>query len=247
MIPTIMTLLGLCAGLTSLRYALESRFGAAAVAIVVAGAIDGLDGRLARLLRATSRFGAEIDSLADFVCFGVAPAFVLYIWAGQGGGGFGFVPCLIFAVCMSLRLARFNAALDAEPKRPYAEGFFTGVPAPAGAGLALFPLFMGLEAHRMGWSGLESVMRSMALIGPMLVGIAFLLVSTLPVWSFKNAKIRPDLVLPVILAIMTFAAVMVTDPWIALAAAGVIYLGLLPFSSLSFRRLRAAADRDAGM
>ena len=242
MIPPIMTLLGLCAGLTSIRLALEARFGAAAVAVVVAGCIDGLDGRLARLLRATSRFGAEIDSLADFLCFGVAPAFVLYIWSGQGGGGFGFVPCLIFAVCMSLRLARFNAAIDAEPKRAFAQSFFTGVPAPAGAGLALFPLFVGLEAHRQGWATVEAVVRSMAVIGPLLIGVAFLLVSTLPVWSFKNFKVRHDLVLPMLLAIMTFAAVLVTDPWIALAAAGLIYLGMLPLSARSFRRLRAAAE-----
>lgn len=246
MIPTIMTLLGLCAGLTSIRYALEGRYGAAAVAIVVAGCIDGLDGRLARLLRATSRFGAEIDSLADFLCFGVAPAFVLYIWSGQGGGGFGFVPCLIFAVCMSLRLARFNASLDAEPKGAYAQSFFTGVPAPAGAGLALFPLFVGLEAHRNGWTTLESIVRNMGVIGPVLIGIAFLLVSTLPVWSFKNFKIRPDLVLPMLLGIMTFAAVLLSDPWIGLAAAGLIYLGMLPFSLRSFHRLRREAELSAG-
>ena len=106
MIPNILTMVGLCAGLSSMRYALEGRFGPAAVAIVVAGCIDGLDGRLARLLKATSRFGAEFDSLTDFCAFGVAPAFVLYLWSLQSAGGFGFTPCLIFAVCMALRLAR---------------------------------------------------------------------------------------------------------------------------------------------
>ena len=114
-VPNLLTLLGLCAGLTSMRFAYEGRFGSAAVAIVVAGAIDGLDGRLARLLKATSRFGAELDSLADFLCFGVAPAFMLYLWSLQRAGGFGYTPCLIFAVCMALRLARFNAALDGAP------------------------------------------------------------------------------------------------------------------------------------
>ena len=136
-IPNILTLLGLCAGLTAIRFALAGRFGAAAVAITVAGCIDGLDGRLARLLKATSRFGAELDSLADFLCFGVAPAFVIYLWSLQRIGGFGFIPCLIFAVCMALRLARFNAALDNAPAAAYAYHFFTGVPAPAAAGLAL--------------------------------------------------------------------------------------------------------------
>src|ERR1700744_1402862 len=150
MIPNLMTMLGLCAGLTSIRFALEGRFGAAAVAITVAGCIDGVDGRLARLLRAVSRFGAEFDSLADFLCFGVAPAFVLYLWSLQRLGGVGFTPCLMFAVCMALRLARFNAELDGAPKPAYAYSFFTGVPAPAGAGLALFPLFLGLEAQSLG-------------------------------------------------------------------------------------------------
>ena len=118
MIPNIMTMIGLCAGLTAMRFALEGRFGSAAVAIVVAACIDGLDGRLARLLKATSRFGAEFDSLADFLCFGVAPAFILYLWSLQPARGFGFMPCLMFAVCMALRLARFNAALDSDPPHP---------------------------------------------------------------------------------------------------------------------------------
>ena len=238
MIPNIMTLLGLCAGLTSVRYALEGRFGSAAVAVVVAGCIDGLDGRLARLLKATSRFGAEFDSLADFLCFGVAPPFILYLWAGRAGGGFGFVPCLIFAACTALRLARFNAALDIEPKRAHAQSFFTGVPAPAGAGLVLFPLFVGLEAREQGWSGVQGATQHMAILAPVLIGTALLLVSTLPVWSFKNFKVRADLVLPMLLGIMTFAAVLVSDPWIALAAAGLIYVGMLPFSRRSYRRLR---------
>ena len=157
MVPNLLTLLGLCAGLTAMRFALEGRFGSAAVAITVAGAIDGLDGRLARLLKATSRFGAEFDSLADFLCFGVAPAFTLYLWSLQRAGAFGYMPCLMFAVCMALRLARFNAALDGAPKPAYAYNFFTGVPAPAGAGLALFPLFLGLEAKSLGWEWLLSV------------------------------------------------------------------------------------------
>ncbi len=149
-IPNLMTMLGLCAGLTSMRFGLEGRFGAAAVAITVAAAIDGLDGRLARLLKATSRFGAEFDSLSDFLCFGVAPSFLLYLWSLQRGGAYGYAPCLMFAVCMALRLARFNASLDGAPKPAYAYNFFTGVPAPAGAGLALFPLFLGLEAKSLG-------------------------------------------------------------------------------------------------
>jgi CDP-diacylglycerol---serine O-phosphatidyltransferase len=245
MIPNLMTLLGLCAGLTSMRFALEGRFGSAAVAIVVAGAIDGLDGRLARLLKATSRFGAEFDSLADFLCFGVAPAFTLYVWSLQRAGGFGYTPCLMFSVCMALRLARFNAALDRAPGPAYAYNFFTGVPAPAGAGLALFPLFLGLEAESLGWGWLLAAAQHPLFCAFVLIGTALLLVSTLPVWSFKNFKVPHEYVLPMLLGTGTFAAVLVADPWAALAAGGLIYLCMLPFSVRSFRRLQheAAARR----
>src|ERR1700688_1929307 len=136
MLPNLMTLLGLCIGLSAIRLAMDDRFGDAVIALAVSAVIDGLDGRLARLLKATSRFGAEFDSLADFLCFGVAPALVIYLWALQGARGYGFMPCLMFAVCMALRLARFNAALDAGPRPAYQSNFFTGVPAPAGALLA---------------------------------------------------------------------------------------------------------------
>ena len=245
MIPNILTLLGLCAGLTAMRYALEGRFGASAVAIVVAGCIDGLDGRLARLLKATSRFGAEFDSLTDFCAFGVAPAFVLYLWSLQAAGGVGFTPCLMFAVCMALRLARFNAALDTTPPiaHAYAYNFFTGVPAPAGAGLALFPLFLGLWGQEVGWPGLERFARNPLVCAGVLGGTALLLVSTLPVWSFKNFKVPREYVLALLLGVGGFAAVLVAEPWAAFAVAGLIYVGMLPFSRRSFHRLRAEAER----
>ena len=242
MIPNLLTLLGLCAGLTSIRYAIEGHFGSAAVAIVIAAIIDGLDGRLARLLKATSRFGAEFDSLADFLGFGVAPAFVLYLWSLHNAGGFGFAPCLMFAVCMALRLARFNAALDKGPSPAYAYNFFTGVPAPAGAGLALFPLFLGLEAESLGWAWLYKTAHHPAFCALVLAGTAVLLVSTLPVWSFKNFKIPAQYALPILLGVAGFVAVFVADPWAALAAAGLIYLGMLPFSRRSFHRLRQDAE-----
>ena len=244
MIPNIMTLLGLCAGLTSMRYALEGRFGAAAVAVVVAGCIDGLDGRLARLLKASSRFGAEFDSLADFCCFGIAPAFILYLWSLQSMGGYGFAPCLMFAVCMALRLARFNAALDTPTamRHAYSYNFFTGVPAPAGAGLVLFPLFLGLEGRLLGLDWVQRLSHHPLFCAAVLVGTALLLVSTLPVWSFKNFKVPREYVLPLLLGVGTFAALLVADPWAAMAAAGLIYVGMLPYSWRSFHRLRAAAE-----
>ena len=242
MIPNLLTMLGLCSGLTGMRFALEGRFGAAAVAIVVAAVIDGLDGRLARLLKATSRFGAEFDSLADFVCFGVAPAFILYLWSLQTWHGYGFTPCLMFAVCMALRLARFNAAIDAPPHPAFTYNFFTGVPAPAGAGLVLFPLFVGLEAQAMQWDWLLAAVQFPGVVAAMLVGVAVLLVSTLPVWSFKNFKVPTRYVLPMLLGTGLFAALLVADPWAALAAAGLVYVGMLPFSARSYAALRRAAE-----
>jgi CDP-diacylglycerol--serine O-phosphatidyltransferase len=241
-IPNLLTMIGLCAGLTSMRFALEGRFGAAAVAITVAAAIDGLDGRLARLLKATSRFGAEFDSLSDFLCFGVAPAFTLYLWSLQRAGGYGYAPCLMFAVCMALRLARFNASLDGAPRPAYAYNFFTGVPAPAGAGLALFPLFVGLEAKSLGWGWLHTVVQYPLFGAVVLIGAALLLVSTLPVWSFKNFKVPAEYVLPLLLGTGIFVAVLVVDPWAAMAAGGLIYVIMLPFSVRSFRRLQRAAE-----
>jgi CDP-diacylglycerol--serine O-phosphatidyltransferase len=249
LVPNLLTLLGLCAGLTSMRFALDGKFGAAAVSVVLAGCIDGLDGRLARLLKATSRFGAEFDSLTDFLCFGIAPAFILYLWSLQRLGAYGFTPCLIFAVCMALRLARFNASLDVSPgphAPAYAWNFFTGVPAPARARLVLFPLFLWLEAQEQGMDWLLAAARFPLFCGAVLVGTAMLLVSTLPVWSFKNFKVPSEYVLPLMLGVGTFAAVLVADPWAALAAGGLLYLGMLPFSARSFRRLQREAGWEPG-
>jgi CDP-diacylglycerol---serine O-phosphatidyltransferase len=241
-IPNLLTMLGLCAGLTSMRFGLEGRFGAAAAAIMVAAVIDGLDGRLARLLKATSRFGAEFDSLSDFLCFGVAPSFLLYLWSLHRGGAYGYAPCIVFAVCMALRLARFNASLDSAPRPAYAYNFFTGVPAPAGAGLALFPLFLGLEAESLGLTWLENTARYPLLCAAVLLGTAMLLVSTLPIWSFKNFKVPSEYVLPLLLGVCAYVVVLIADPWAALAAAGFIYLAMIPLSVRSFRRLRLEAE-----
>ncbi len=246
MVPSILTLLGLCAGLTSIRYALDARWQAAALAVVIAAVIDGLDGRLARLLHATSRFGAEFDSLTDFCSFGVAPAFILYIWSLHGANRFAFMPCLMFAVCMALRLARFNAALETSPKPAYAQSFFTGVPAPAGAGVVLLPLFLWLEAVEQGWVRMADAAQYPGFVAMILVGCSVLLVSSLPVWSFKNFKVPAEYVLWLLLGTGFFAALLVADPWLALAAAGLIYLLMLPFSVRSFRRLRAEAEDFVG-
>ena len=236
-------MLGLCAGLSSMRYALEQQLSYAAGALVVAACIDGLDGRIARLLHGTSRFGAEFDSLSDFMSFGVAPPFLLSMWTlDSHGGPYAFVPCTLFTVCMALRLARFNASLDDAEKPEYSYNFFTGAPAPAGAGIALFPIFLGLEARKMHWVQIEAIARSPALAAIMLFLTAALLVSTLPVWSFKNFKISARHVLPVMLGTLLYATVLVADPWGALAAATLIYLVMLPFSRKSYKRLKAKAE-----
>ena len=241
LIPNLLTLIGLVAGLTAIRFGLEGRFGAAVAAITVAGFLDGLDGRIARLLKGTSRFGAEFDSLTDFCCFGIAPALLVYMWSLQGQRGFGYVPCVLFAVCMGLRLARFNATLDSEKTPAYAYNFFTGVPAPAGAALALLPMLVGLEARQQGL-GIVYVAASFPLVSAIcLVVTAGLLVSTLPVWSFKNFRIPSQFVLPTLLCTGAFAALLVADPWAGLALAAITYAVSLPFGVRSFRRLRREA------
>src|SRR5271155_5141838 len=175
-VPNLLTLLGLCAGLNAIRFALDAHWKLAVLAVMVAGVIDGLDGRIARLLKAVTRFGAEFDSLADFCCFGIAPAFILYLWSLRGAGRYGFMPCLLFAVCMALRLARFNAALETSPKPAYAQSFFTGVPAPAGAGIALLPLFVWLEAVEQGWVRFADAAASPLFVAILLIGTSLLLV-----------------------------------------------------------------------
>ncbi len=242
LLPNVLTMLGLCAGLTAIRFGMEGRFGAAALAITVAAAIDGIDGRLARLLRVTSRFGAEFDSLSDFLSFGVAPALVLWLWSLQRAGGYGFVPCLLFAVCMALRLARFNAMLDAPP---LSSRFSVGVPAPAGAGLVLFPLFVALEARSLGWGWLESAISHPILSAVILTGTAALLVSTLPVWSGKGLRLSRMAALPVLLGSGLFAAFLVADPFAALAIASAIYAASLPLARVAARRAATAEGARA--
>jgi CDP-diacylglycerol--serine O-phosphatidyltransferase len=241
-VPNLMTVAGLCSGLTAMRFSLDGRFEAAAVAVAIAAVIDGLDGRLARLLKGTSRFGAEFDSLSDFACFGVAPGLILYEWSLQRAGGFGYAAGVLFAVCMALRLARFNAMSEDTHRPAYTYNFFTGVPAPAGAGLALFPLFLGLEAQSVGLPWLDAIAHHPLFCGAVLVGTAALLISSLPVWSFKNFKVRDDFVLPLLLGTGLFVAVIFAEPWAALAAAGLLYLGMLPFSRRSFHRFRREAE-----
>jgi CDP-diacylglycerol--serine O-phosphatidyltransferase len=244
-LPNLLTLIGLCCGLTAIRFGLEGRFAAAAAAIVAAGVIDGLDGRIARLLKGTSRFGAEFDSLSDFLCFGVAPALVLYFWTLEAWRGIGYAPCLLFAVCTALRLARFNSALDAGPGPAYRQHFFTGVPAPAGALLGLCPLFAALAAAEWGVVWLASALAWPGLSALVLVAVGGLMVSQLPTWAFKNFRVPEAMLLPLLIGVGLYVAFLVSEPWAALALAGLGYVAMLPFSLRSYRRLKAEAEAIA--
>ena len=236
LIPNIMTLLALCAGLTSIRFAVHGLWREAVIATVLAAILDGLDGRVARLLHGTSKFGAELDSLSDFVSFGVAPAMVLYFWTMREAGGFGWALVLLFSVCCALRLARFNTMIG-EPDLPsYAGNFFTGVPAPAAAGLALLPLICTIQFG-------EGFFDRPGFVALVLLGVSFLMVSKIPTYSFKKVRVPHKWVLPILLVVGVFAAFLVTEPWLTLTVLGTLYLASLPSAVSSYRRLKAQADR----
>ena len=239
MVPNILTLLALCAGMTAIRFAMGGNFVGAVFAIIVAGIFDGLDGRIARLLKSTSIFGAELDSLSDFISFGVAPAAVLYLWTMSGLYGFGWAIVLFYAVCCALRLARFNTELGA-PRPAYAAAFFTGIPAPAGAGLVMVPMFLSFE-----WG--DWLFRSPYLNAVTVTGIALLMISKVPTVSLKRVRIPYHLVVPTLLGIGVLAAFVTTAPWLTLTAIGIVYVGSIPLTIRSYYQLRrtAAAARPA--
>jgi len=234
MVPNVLTLLAVCAGMTAIRFAVSGKFEAACYAIIVAGIFDGLDGRIARLLRSTSRFGAELDSLSDFISFGVAPAVVLYLWTMSALQSVGWAIVLFFAVCCALRLARFNTQLAAEPP-PWAAGFFTGAPAPAGAGLLLLPMFISFE-----WG--DWIARSPYLNGVWISAVALLMISTVPTISLKRIRIPPDFVVPTLLGIGVLAGLFTTAPWPTLTFIGAVYIASIPLTIRASKRLRRAAE-----
>jgi len=237
-LPNLVTLLALCAGLTSIRMSIEQRFDAAVAAIAIAALLDGIDGRVARFLRSSSRFGAELDSLTDFVNFGVAPAILLFVWALDEVRSLGWIVVLVFAICAALRLARFNVALD-HPDRPEWQGnYFVGVPAPAGAITVLLPVYMEFVGTPRGfWTA------PLVLVYTLAVGL--LMVSRLPTWSGKliGRRIRRDFVLPIFVVGVLAVALFVTYPWQTATVATLAYLASLPLSWSAFVR-RERADRE---
>jgi CDP-diacylglycerol---serine O-phosphatidyltransferase len=238
MVPNILTLLALCAGMTAIRFALNGNFQGAVYAIIVAGVLDGLDGRVARLLKATSHFGAELDSLSDFISFGVAPATVMYLWTMSALHSVGWAIVLCYAVCCALRLARFNTQLSAEPT-PATAGFFTGVPAPGGAGLVMMPMYASFE-----WG--DWIARSPYLGAVWIAGVAFLMVSRIPTLSLKKFHVPHHFVMPTLLGVGLLAAFASTAPWPTLVVIGTLYLGTIPLTvraAAGYRR--AAASRKS--
>ncbi|MFN4016531.1 MAG: CDP-diacylglycerol--serine O-phosphatidyltransferase [Reyranella sp.] len=238
LIPNVLTLAALCSGLTGIRFALQGEMRLAVIAIIVAAIFDALDGRVARRLGVTSRFGAELDSLSDFLCFGVAPALVLYLASLSHAGALGWVVTLMFPICSALRLARFNTALVSDTPPPVWTGsYFTGVPAPAGALLALMPLMLSFEIEAA-WP------RHATVVGTVLVIVGGLMVSRLPTFSFKKGRIPRHLVLPAMLAAALVMGVLASAPWIALSLIGFGYMCLIPFSVMAHRR-QMLQDRKA--
>jgi len=231
MIPNILTILALCAGMSAVRFAFMEQWHHAVVAIIVAGIFDGLDGRIARLIGGTSKFGAELDSLSDFISFGVAPATVIYFWAMHGNLPIGWAAALFFATCAALRLARFNTMIGEPDPPPYKSNFFTGVPAPAGAGLAIIPLMGSFEFG-------PAFFGSAVLNAVWLITVGILMVSTIPTYSMKKVKIPHKFVLPLLLVVGAITAGLVADPWPTLLTVGLVYLLSIPFSVRAHRQLR---------
>ena len=245
LIPNMLTLFALCAGLTSIKFALDGaalmdisgdaaaahrKWELACVAVIVAAVFDALDGRIARLLDSTSKFGAELDSLSDFIAFGVAPSVILYVWTMDQAGRIGWGCTLLFSACMALRLARFNTKLDNADLPAWTSRFFTGVPAPAGAGLVLMPLI----AYNEYGSGIAD---ATLLVGAWMVIVSGLLVSRIPTFSFKRLAISQRWVLPAMVIVTVFVALLVSETWNTILGCGVLYLASIPFSHRQYQRL----------
>ncbi len=231
LLPNAVTVLALCSGLSAVYFALQGRFDLCVAAVGAAALCDALDGRLARLLDASTRIGAELDSLADLVSFGVAPALVLYIWVFQGSQ-FGWVVALVFAVCMALRLARFNTLIDVVDEYPFTKEFFVGVPAPAAALSAGIPLYVSLHFNgEKGWWAEPVVVGLWALV------VAGLMVSRLPTLSFKTVRVSPNYVAPLLVLVGLAAAVLITVPFLGMAIVAGIYLLMIPYTAYRHRWL----------
>lgn len=231
LIPNAITALALCFGLTGVRFAIGAEWEKALAAIIIAGILDGMDGRIARLLRAQSKFGAELDSLSDNIAFGTAPALIVFLWSLQQSPRFGWTAALALAVCCALRLARFNARLDAAEQPHKSAGFNTGVPAPAGAGLAFIPIYLWLITG-------NGLFRQWQLVMVWTIFIAALMISSLPTYSWSSIRIRREWRLFALAGVALFGAALLTAPWITLLALAALYLLMIPAALASYARVK---------
>ncbi len=229
--PNAVTALALCSGLTGIRFAISSDWQLAVTMIMIAGVLDGLDGRIARMVRGESRFGAELDSLADAISFGVSPALILYLWSLSALPQIGWLCALIFAVFCALRLARFNAAIDTADQPHKSAGFLTGIPAPAGAGLAMLPLYLWF------WTG-EPIFRSVWLVAPWVAIVATLMISSVATYSWGSLKLRRSVRFEAMAAMVLMVAALVSAPWHTLTAICSAYLCSIPFSIRHYTQIR---------
>lgn len=239
--PNAVTALALCSGLSGVRFAVSGEWQTAVAMVMVAGVLDGIDGRIARLLNGESRFGAELDSLSDAISFGVAPALILYLWSLSSLPRFGWIAALMLAVFCALRLARFNAQIDADEQPMKSAGFLTGVPAPAGAGLALLPMMVWF------WADVP-LLASPLVVAPWTALVALLMVSRLPSYSWASLRLRRSVRFEALAGVVLFGAALVSAPWQTLSLLALAYVALLPFSAASwarFKRLRAPAQASA--
>lgn len=232
MVPNAITAAALCVGLTGIRFAIAGEFEKSVQAVIFAGLLDGIDGRAARLLKAQSRFGAELDSLADSISFGVAPALIVYLWTLQSLPRLGWFAALAFAICCVLRLARFNARLDMDDQPHKSAGFLTGVPAPVGAGLAFLPMYLWLASDH--WE----IFASPIVVGIWMAVIAFLMISSVPTLSWSKLRPRRNIRIEVLALVALLVAALLTDPWLTLTGITVVYLLLIPIGLFSYARIR---------
>jgi len=235
-LPNMLTLIGVCIGLTSIRFALDEKFELAIIAIIFAALIDGLDGRIARLMKGTSKVGKELDSLTDMISFGVAPAFIMYFWKLNTLGRFGWLLCLIYVICVALRLARFNINSNQEPS--WRDNFFEGVPSPAGGILVLTPLIISL-------SGFDFFQINYEIIVPtFFVVTSFLLISKFPSYSFKKIVIPRRTTIFLLFGIVLFFGLLLIYTFNVIAISAIVYVFLLPISFVHFQKIKKQHEND---
>ena len=236
LLPNMLTLIGVCIGLTSIRFALDGRYELAVIAILFAAIIDGLDGRIARLIRGTSKVGKELDSLTDMISFGVAPAFIMYFWKLNTLEKFGWLLCLIYVICVALRLARFNINSNQEPS--WKVNFFEGVPSPAGGILLLTPLIISL-------SGFNFLQLNYNLMVPIFfILTSFLLISKFPSYSFKKIVIPRKTTIFLLFGIVLFFGLLLVYTFNVIAISAAIYILLLPISFLHYQKIKKQHEKD---